>query len=553
METAGVTTRPLEVIDLGRMDYEAAFRIQEEKVEARRLDQIPDTLLLVEHDPVFTLGRNADPSNVIAAGDIPVVPTTRGGDVTYHGPGQLVAYPIINLAEDGKKAGWYVSRLEQTIMTTLATFGIETQTDPDNRGVWVGHDKIAAIGVRITRGITLHGIALNVDMDLSVYSRIVPCGIQDRGITTMNLQGATTDLATVQQRFITAFCDVFGYTPSASPHPVDPVNTSPSPSSPPPRPLREDVSTPSNGSQSRKPSWLKTRLGQGPRFARTQEIVRSGSLHTVCEEALCPNRGQCWENGRATIMILGQTCSRACTFCNVEHAPSPPSPSSSSCQNIPHPPPDPDEPQRVANAIQEMDLSEVVITSVTRDDLTDGGAAIWAETVARVRDAVPCISVEVLVPDFQGAPADIDTVLAAAPDVFAHNLETVPSLYPAVRPQANYQRSLAVLKRAADANFITKTGIMVGLGETKEQVLEVMRDARAAGATIFTIGQYLQPSKQHHPVVRHVEPAEFDVYRNEGLTMGFGVVASAPLVRSSLHSEEQQAYVTERERLRVRD
>jgi lipoic acid synthetase len=373
----------------------------------------------------------------------------------------------------------------------------------------VGPNKIAAIGVRITRGVTMHGIALNINVDPFVYAGIVPCGIQGRGVTSMKLQGVETDLPTVAKRFTATFREVFGY------RETDPETQT-----------------------SKRPAWLKTRLGQGPRFTRTQTIVRSGDLHTVCEEALCPNRGQCWENGRATIMILGQTCSRNCTFCNVENRADRPAEA------------DTHEPGRVAGAIKEMDLNEVVITSVTRDDLPDGGAAIWAETVTRVREAVDGITVEILVPDFQGDTNAIDTVIGAAPDVFAHNLETVPALYPTVRPQANYHRSLAVLKRAADAGLITKTGIMVGLGETRDQVLAVMKDAYNAGARIFTIGQYLQPSQQHHPVVAHIEPADFDTYKEAGLQMGFGVVASAPLVRSSLHSEEQQAYVEQQRTIR---
>jgi lipoic acid synthetase len=193
-----------------------------------------------------------------------------------------------------------------------------------------------------------------------------------------------------------------------------------------------------------------------------------------------------------------------------------------------------------------MGLREVVVTSVTRDDLDDGGASIWAETVRRVHAAVPGIRVEVLVPDFLGAPGDLDTVLAARPDVVGHNLETVPSRYPNVRPGADYARSLALLRRTHEAGFIAKTGLMVGLGETDAEVLDVLRDARAAGVDIVTIGQYLQPSKAHLPVERYVEPATFDAYRARGMAMGFGVVISAPLVRSSFHSDEQSAFVEAR-------
>jgi lipoyl synthase len=282
----------------------------------------------------------------------------------------------------------------------------------------------------------------------------------------------------------------------------------------------------------KKPDWLRVRIGSGAQFKRVADLVRNGGLHTVCEEALCPNRGACWEHGRATLLILGATCSRGCTFCNV-------------ASGTPAPP-DTDEPARVAGAVRAMGLRDVVLTSVTRDDLPDGGAAHWAATIRAVQAAVPGICVEVLVPDFGGDAAALDTVLAARPDVLAHNLETVPRLYPAVRPEADYARSLAVLRRAHAAGCIVKTGIMAGLGETDAEIETLMRDAHAAGAALFTIGQYLQPSRRHRPVARYVEPAVFDAYRDTGRAIGFAVVLSAPLVRSSLHAEEQSAYVARR-------
>jgi lipoic acid synthetase len=231
-------------------------------------------------------------------------------------------------------------------------------------------------------------------------------------------------------------------------------------------------------------------------------------------------------------MILGGVCTRGCRFCNV----TPGTPRA--C--------DEGEPARCAEVVAEMGLSDVVITSVTRDDLPDGGAAIWAETIRRVRERVPGITVEVLAPDFGGDEAALDRVIAARPTVFGHNLETVPSLYPRVRPQAGYDRSLAVLRRAARAGLAAKTGIMVGLGETGDEVEQLMRDARAAGVEIFYVGQYLQPSRRHAPVVRYVEPAEFDAYTRRGREMGFEVVVSAPLVRSSYHSDDQAAYLRRR-------
>ena len=281
-----------------------------------------------------------------------------------------------------------------------------------------------------------------------------------------------------------------------------------------------------------KPPWLKVKLGQGENYTRLSKLMKGGRLHTVCDEALCPNKGRCWEKGRATLMILGDTCSRSCRFCNVS------SEQPTLC--------DVQEPDRVAGAVKEMGLMDVVITSVTRDDLADGGSTIWAETIQCVKAEVPGISIEILIPDFCGEAAALDRVFATRPDVMGHNLETVHAQYDLVRPQAGYQRSLDVLARSHRAGLITKTGIMVGTGETEDQVHELMHDAVAVGCDILTIGQYLQPSSQHLPVDRYVPPEEFDAYRQAGEAAGFGVVIAAPLVRSSYYSDEQDAYVKAR-------
>lgn len=275
-------------------------------------------------------------------------------------------------------------------------------------------------------------------------------------------------------------------------------------------------------------------LAQGPEFHAVERIVHGGQLHTVCEEALCPNKGRCWKQGHATLMILGDRCTRGCPFCSVQ----------SECDGTV----DETEPMRVADAIKKMKLWDVVITSVTRDDLADGGAAIWAETIRLIREAVLGVTIEVLVPDFGGNDDALRTVVSTRPDVFGHNLETHPDLYPRVRPQADYARSLRLLKRAHELGMLAKSSIMVGLGETEGQVLATMRDAREAGCEIFYIGHYLQPTRDHMPVERYVDPAEFDAYRRAGVDMGFGVVVSNPLVRSSFHSDEQAQYVEEWQR-----
>jgi lipoic acid synthetase len=278
-----------------------------------------------------------------------------------------------------------------------------------------------------------------------------------------------------------------------------------------------------------KPPWLKVRLGGGAEYTRLRNLVKNQCLHTVCEEALCPNMGRCWEKGRATILILGDTCSRSCRFCNVASR----TPSA----------PDRDEPRRVAEAVEAMGLHDIVLTSVTRDDLADGGAAIWAETIRRIKEKMPRLLVEVLIPDFGGSEASLDAVIAAGPDVLGHNLETVRRLYPKVRPQADYDQSLTVLRRAHERGMITKTGIMAGVGETKAEVLDLIRDVRACGCDVFYAGQYLQPSRNHLAVERYVTPEEFELYRAAALEVGIPVCVSAPLVRSSYHSEEQEGYL----------
>ncbi|OGV60166.1 MAG: lipoyl synthase [Lentisphaerae bacterium RIFOXYA12_FULL_48_11] len=286
----------------------------------------------------------------------------------------------------------------------------------------------------------------------------------------------------------------------------------------------------------RKPTWLRVRVPSGAGFGRIKDIVGKGNLHTVCEEALCPNMGRCWEHGRATIMILGDKCTRACRFCNIKPE------SSGIC--------DAGEPIRVAEAIKKMGLSDVVITSVTRDDLDDGGSTIWADTICRVHEILPGILVEVLIPDFQGDLAALERVLAAKPEVLGHNLETVASLYSKVRPQADYNRSLELLRRAHDRGAVVKTGIMVGVGETEAEVFGLMKEAVSAGCEIFYVGQYLQPTQKHLSISRYVIPEEFDLYRRKGLEAGFKVVVSSPLVRSSYHSEEQAEYLRKRLKLK---
>lgn len=288
----------------------------------------------------------------------------------------------------------------------------------------------------------------------------------------------------------------------------------------------------------RKPDWLRAKLPTGPEYGAVRRLVDDNKLHTVCQSAQCPNIGECWSRGTATVMILGNVCTRSCNFCAIQTG----RPTEY----------DLGEPARVGAAVAKMQLRHCVITSVARDDRPDGGAAHWAATIRAVRHARPACAIEVLIPDLKGRTHDIDTVLEAGPDILNHNLETVERLQKPVRVQARYDRSLSVLRHAKSRGFTTKSGLMLGIGERKEEIAQAMRDLRGAGADVLTIGQYLQPSPQHLPVGRWVTPDEFREWKEFGLGIGFGVVESGPLVRSSYHADEQSAKYTGVDRLHDR-
>ena len=283
----------------------------------------------------------------------------------------------------------------------------------------------------------------------------------------------------------------------------------------------------------RKPEWIRVKAPGAGAFQETRELMRGLDLRTVCEEASCPNIGECWQKKHATFMILGSTCTRACAFCNV-------------ATGMPDKL-DPHEPERVAEAVGKLGLKHVVITSVDRDDLDDGGAGHFADVITRLHETVPDCTVEVLTPDFMRKEGALEQVIAARPDVFNHNLETVPRLYPSIRPGARYFTSLHLLKRAKelDAHVFTKSGLMVGLGETKEEIAQVMDDLRAADVDFLTIGQYLQPTLKHARVDRYVPPEEFASYATLARAKGFLLVSSSPLTRSSYHADSDFAKLRE--------
>ena len=277
----------------------------------------------------------------------------------------------------------------------------------------------------------------------------------------------------------------------------------------------------------RKPDWLKVRFPGGANYARIDRYHREQGLHSVCRSAACPNQGECWSQGTATFMILGERCTRDCAFCNV-----------SAGRPLP---PDPAEAGKVARAVAELGLRHAVITSVTRDDLADGGATAFAAVIAAIRSAAPACRIELLIPDLAGDRQALATILAAAPHLLGHNLETVPRLYPAARQGADYQRSLALLAAARQLApaIPTKSGLMLGLGETRSELLSTATDLRAAGCAYLTLGQYLAPTRHHHPVVRFVPPEEFVALREELLPLGFSHIEAGPLVRSSYHADRQ--------------
>ena len=274
----------------------------------------------------------------------------------------------------------------------------------------------------------------------------------------------------------------------------------------------------------RKPEWLKTQLQSNDQFVKVNQIVKNHNLHTICTSGKCPNISECWNRGTATFMILGEICTRSCKFCNT-------------LSGRPLPP-DPNEPMNIAESIKLMKLHHAVVTSVDRDDLIDGGAAHWAETIRAIKEVNPEITLEVLIPDFDGKTELLEIIIAEKPNIISHNLETVCRLTPQIRTKAKYQTSLSVLNYVSSQNVIAKTGIMVGLGETKEEIIELMQDTLNSNCRIFTIGQYMQPSRKNIPVSEYISPEKFEEYKQIGLQMGFKIVESAPLVRSSYCAEK---------------
>ena len=523
-------------------------------------------LLLLEHPHVFTYGRRTDLATNLRVDPAEVgaelIAVDRGGDITYHGPGQLVGYPIVGVA-NSLGALDHVGHVQQVVVEALGALGLDdVGTLDDYPGVWVGVStpaprKICAIGVRLSHGRTMHGFALNVDPDLR-YLRdyIVPCGISDKPVTSLAEEGIAATMAEVVDAVVAAAARVWGdgtierqdvawrhrpedlaaFSRGAGPgaavrtaedHGVGGEVTAGQPRLA--ARLAQAGVTGGLAIGTRKPIWLRPKLDLGRAVLAVKKTVRDHGLITVCEEAGCPNLSECWSDGTATFMVLGERCTRACGFCLVDTR----KPLAAQA----------DEPERVAAAVAEMGLGYAVLTMVARDDLPDGGMAHMARCVEAIRAAVPGCYVETLISDAKGDGRSLDSLFAVHPDVLNHNVETTAALQRAVRPSAGYGRSLGVLSRAKLAGLTTKSGLVVGMGESVGDVDGCLADLAAIGVSIVTIGQYLRPTSHHLPVARWVEPDEFTRWKDLGEALGIGHVEASPLTRSSYHARQAAAGV----------
>ncbi|MDQ1356104.1 MAG: lipoyl synthase [Acidimicrobiaceae bacterium] len=527
---------------LGRVRYQDALALQ--RALFRGGPDADDWLLLLEHDHVYTMGVRARAEHVLvdpASVGAELVKADRGGDVTYHGPGQLTGYPIRSVPLGPQATPDYVHGLEQLIIDVLSDLGLPGAGRlPDAPGVWVGDRKICAIGVRLSRGRSMHGFALNVDPDLGFFGHIVPCGIADKAVTSLAAEGIDVSMRQVVDAVARRAGQQWGGKASPGAALVERQDVAW-------RVRPEDLSAFTRGTGTpvrmlgrltdagvdplnahalgeRKPVWLRAKAEMGPEYRDLKHTMRSLDLVTVCEEAGCPNIYQCWAEGTATFMINGDRCTRACGFCLVD-------------TRKPEPV-DEGEAARVAEAVAQLGLAHAVVTAVARDDLPDGGAAGFAATIDAIHRRCPATAVEVLIPDCRGEPPALKVVFDARPEVLNHNIETVARLQRAVRPSASYARSLSVLARAKAAGLTTKSGLILGMGETEPEVVGALADLHGVGCDIVTIGQYLRPSARHLPVVRWWTPEEFDRLKAIGEAIGIPHVEASPLTRSSYHARQ---------------
>ena len=527
----------LRVRWLGRVPYREALAVQQALFQYG----VEDHLMLLEHPHVFTHGPRADLGvNVLvepASVGAELVSVKRGGDVTYHGPGQLVGYPIVNVP-NALGASDHVRAIQRVIVASLTELGVvDVGCLDEYPGVWVGVSspdprKICAIGVRLAHGRTMHGFALNVAPDMR-YMRdyIVPCGIPDKAVTSLVEEGVDSTLQAVAEVVARHAADVWGggsmeRQDVAWKHRPDDLSAFSRGEGPGAvvRRLAQVGVADGLAIATRKPDWLRPKVVHGPEVIALKKTVRNLGLVTVCEEAGCPNLSDCWADGTATFMVLGERCTRACGFCLVD-------------TSKPLPPAG-DEPDRVADAVASMGLAHAVLTMVARDDLVDGGMAHVARCVEAIRLRCPGTRIETLISDAKGDNDSLALLFDIRPDVLNHNIETVARLQRAVRPSAGYARSLSVLARAKAVGLTTKSGLIVGMGETSEEIAGCLADLAGVGVDIVTIGQYLRPTTHHLPVARWVEPAEFVEWKRIGESLGIGHVEASPLTRSSYHARQ---------------
>ena len=539
--------RNLNVRWLGKLPYSEAYDLQ--LGLHRSVSQEPsidDYLLLLEHNKVITSGRSSKENNLLVTINqlnelgIEYFETDRGGDITYHGEGQLIGYPIIRLS-DPKKVIPFVRDLENVIIDTLRKFNIDSFTKEDDTGVWTSKGKIASVGIKVSKWTTYHGFSLNIFDSLDGYDLINPCGNQLEKMTSIHQFNSDISFEEVAVTISDNFSKIFGYSD------VDKQFSQFTP-----RQLKRTKEfnidqMVKNGvfkinqnkipvtikgvlpSEPKRPEWMKVKANLGTDYVALKNLLSDKKLNTVCEEASCPNIYECWSMGTATFMIMGDVCTRACGFCDVKTG----KPGEL----------DLGEPLRVAESVQAMNLTHAVITSVNRDDLADGGSMFFADTIRAVKEKNNRCDVEVLVPDFKGLRSAIQNIIDASPEVFNHNLETVPRLQREIRTAASYGRSLSLLEYVKKQGFMgkTKTGLIVGMGESKEEVISVLKDLSKIEIDIVTIGQYLRPTAKHRPIDRYATIEEFEDYKIIGESFGIPHVESGPLVRSSYHAKDSFA------------
>lgn len=507
----------VDIIDCGLKDYNSCLQMQHRALESLQTGYDEEKIFIVEHPPVITLGARTssnkllkDSESIKKAG-IEIVQIRRGGGSTAHNPGQIVIYPIINLKKHNLGVSDYVHLLEKIGIEFLEALGVKSETKKGFPGLWGGEKKIASIGVQIKKWITFHGIAININNDLSIFDYIVPCGLDNVTMTSaekelgkkINLEDSKEILKQILLKYFSV-----------------------------------EMTEPK---KKRLPEWLKRPMPVGGNFGSTSSAINQLGIQTICTNANCPNQGECWSHGTATVLILGNTCTRGCKFCSVGRG-----------KPLP---PDETEPQRVAELAKELKIKYLVITSVTRDDLSDGGASHFRDVIKAVRESVISteaqpegqaewrnrknIKFELLVPDFNSCQSvALDILSEALPFVLGHNIETVPRLYTIARSGADYQASLNLLKIAKQKwpDCPTKSSIMLGLGETDDEIRQVLTDLLAVNCDRIAIGQYLKPSKTSLDVVEYIHPDKFNYWADVAKQLGFKWVMSSPFTRSSYNA-----------------